>query len=397
MNTLTVGDTRKAYDVVVVGAGPVGTAAARSASEEGLSVLCLEEHGTIGHPVQCAGLLSLGAFSECRVSDRAVLNRVSGAEVITSLGSRLLIDVGTTKAFVVDRGVLDRQMAQAAAETGADIRLKTAVNGVHDTTVVTRGVNGHEEFGFKILIAADGPRSTIARLNGMERAPYFLAGIQADVLHESDPRYVGIYPDASPEFFAWKIPITHERVRIGLAGTRSVKDRFFNFRAIFPGPSVELVTGSIPLGVMPRTYGHRTLYAGDAAGFAKPTSGGGVYTGIRSARHAVDVAVDCIRRGIFDDRALSRYEQLWRQDIGRELALGLTVFRLRQRFGPAEIDSLVRTLSDPEMVEIIREYGDMDRPARMIKELIKKPALYRLSPMIIRCVLGLFSGTGSVT
>ena len=104
MNGLPENDSGKSYDVVIAGAGPAGTAAARSVAEQGLSVLCLEEHGTIGQPVQCAGLLSLAAFSECRVSDRAVLNRVSGAEVITSLGSRLLIDAGTTKAFVVDRG-----------------------------------------------------------------------------------------------------------------------------------------------------------------------------------------------------------------------------------------------------------------------------------------------------
>jgi len=370
--------------------GPAGSAAARLASEMGLSVLCLEEHGTIGHPVQCAGLLSLAAFSECRVSERSVLNRVSGAEVIASRGSRLLIDAETTKAFVVDRGILDREMAEAAAEAGADIALKTAVYKLGAYTVVTRGATGHREFAYKMLIAADGPRSTIARLNGMERAPYFLAGIQADVMYDSDPRYVGIYPDASPDFFAWRIPISSRRSRIGLAGLRSVKERFSRFISMFPGPEVELVTGTIPLGVMPETYGHRTLYVGDAAGFAKPTSGGGVYTGVRSARHAALVAVDCVNAGAFDNVALSRYEQLWKHDIGRDLASGLAVFRMRQRIGPVEMDSLLKTLSDPAIIATICEYGDMDRPGRLIKELMKKPALYRLSPMLIRCGLGLF-------
>ena len=390
MNDLSLRDMRKSYDLVVVGMGPAGSAAARLASEQGLSVLCLEEHGTIGHPVQCAGLLSVDAFSECRVSDRSILNQVSGAEVIASLGSRLLIDAGKTKAFVVDRGILDREMAEAAAEAGAGIALKTAVYRLGDRSVVTRGASGHQEFGYKLLIAADGPRSTIARLNGMERAPYFLAGIQADVVHDSDPRYVGIYPDASPEFFAWRIPISSSRARIGLAGLQSVKECFARFRSMFPGSAVELVTGTIPLGVMPRTYGHRTFYVGDAAGFAKPTSGGGVYTGVRSARHAAMVAAACIGGETFDDRALSRYEQLWKQDIGRDLALGLAVFRMRQRIGPAEMDRLVKALSDPAIVATICEYGDMDRPGRLIKELMKKPALYRLSPMAIRCGLGLF-------
>ena len=153
------------YDVIVAGAGPAGSAAARECARLGLSVLCLEEHGTIGYPVQCAGLLSSAAFAECRIpSERSILNSVTGARVISGSGSELLIDAKTTKAVVVDRGTLDREMAEAAADAGAEFRLKTAVYDVRGTTVHTRGVNGHEEIRFAILIAADGPRSTIARL-----------------------------------------------------------------------------------------------------------------------------------------------------------------------------------------------------------------------------------------
>ena len=108
------------YDVIVVGAGPAGSAAARECAELGLSTLCVEEHGTIGYPVQCAGLLSTAAFAECRISSgRSVLNNVSGARVISGAGPELLIDAKTTKAFVVDRGTLDREMAEGAADAGA--------------------------------------------------------------------------------------------------------------------------------------------------------------------------------------------------------------------------------------------------------------------------------------
>ena len=169
-----------AYDIVVAGAGPAGCAAARACAESGLSVLCIEEQGSIGYPVQCAGLLSRAAFEECAVSRRSILNTVTGARVISSAGHALVIDAKTPKAHVVDRGMLDREMAEAAADAGADFRLKTAVCEVRENRVITRGINGHEEFSFKILIAADGPRSTIARMYGMERAPVYLAGIQAE-------------------------------------------------------------------------------------------------------------------------------------------------------------------------------------------------------------------------
>jgi digeranylgeranylglycerophospholipid reductase len=383
---------QKKYDVVVVGAGPAGCAAALSCAEYGLSTLCIEEHGTIGYPVQCAGLLSQNAFTECRVSRKSVLNEVSGAEVVTDSGNCLLIDAGETKAFVVDRGILDREMAERAAMAGAEFSLKTAVYRVDAERLFTRGIDGHGEVSYKVLIAADGPRSTIARLRGMKRAGLYLAGIQAEINCESDSRFVGVYPDASPEFFAWRIPIDRKRVRIGLAGMTRVKEKFFSFSQRFKGSCLDLTLGTIPIGVMPVTYGDRAMYVGDAGGFAKPTSGGGVYTGIRTARHAAAIAHSCIENAAFDDTSLSRYEKLWKQDIGKELERGLLMFRMRQTLGPVETDRLVRALSDPEILEIIRQYGDMDRPARVVKELLKKPALYRQSGMLVRCGIRMLTG-----
>ena len=93
---------------------------------------------------------------------------------------------------------------------------------------------------------------------------------------------------------------------------------------------------TLPLGLMPRTYGHRTLFVGDATGFAKPTYGGGVYTGIRSARHAARYAGTCCETDTFTDEPLAEYEQLWKSDIGRELSLGFRIFQLRQTLSASE-------------------------------------------------------------
>jgi len=366
------------YDVVVVGAGPAGSAAAGACAAVGLSTLCIEEHGTIGYPVQCAGLLSNAAFAECRVSERSVRNKVSGARVISGKGSRILINAQKTRAVVVDRGTLDREMAEHAADAGAEYLLHAAVSGLGINTVTTRGPAGSAEIGYKVLIAADGPRSTIARMLGMERAPVFLAGIQADVPHEIDPRFVEVYPDASPDFFGWAIPEGAGRARIGLCSRTNVPHLFAEFRKMFCPSTVHLVTGTIPLGIMPRTYGHRTLFCGDAAGFAKPTSGGGVYTGIRSARHAAAVAIEACEKDRFDDTVLSRYERLWNEDLGNELSLGFRLFGMRERLSPDDMDELVRALDDPGLIRTIEEYGDMDRPSELVKRLLLNPATLRL-------------------
>jgi len=377
------------YDVIVIGAGPAGSAAASECAKSGLATLCIEEHGTIGYPVQCAGLLSNAAFAECRVSERPVLTRVSGARVVSGTGSELLIDAKVQKAVVVDRGSLDREMAESAANAGAEFLLKTAAYGIRGTALITRGAHGHKEIPFRLLIAADGPRSTIARIYGMPRAKTYLAGIQADTLHDCDPRFVELYPDASPDFFGWMIPTGKGRVRIGLCGQSNIPERFKALIKKFKTPVTHLVTGALPLGLMPRTYGHRTLFVGDAAGFAKPTSGGGVYTGIRSARHAAAIAAICCETDIFTDTALAAYEQRWQTDIGRDLDRGFRIFQMRQKISAGDMDALIRLLNDPDIVRTIVEYGDMDRPGDLVKKLLLKPAFLKRAAPLIR--LGLQS------
>lgn len=365
------------YDVAVVGAGPSGSAAARACAEAGLSVLCIEEHAAPGFPVQCAGLLSCRAFAECEVSDHSVLNTVQGARVVSDLGAEVFFDAGETKAYVVDRALLDEEMAGDAACAGAEFWPKTSVVGREEGRLVTRGASGRRDVEARMVIAADGPRSGMARMLGLARAPVYLSGIQAEIPLDLDTRYVEVHPNAAPQFFAWVIPTGEGRARVGLCGTGEVCEAFARFAARYPGGCAHLVTGTIPLGTMPRTYGRQTLFVGDAAGMAKPTSGGGVYTGVRAARHAAAVAVSCCEADDFSDPALVAYEQRWQNDFGRELALGMRLFRLRQELTAEKVDGLLKPLSDPSITDLIVKYGDMDRPRELVRRLMTKPKLLR--------------------
>ncbi|MCU0632659.1 MAG: NAD(P)/FAD-dependent oxidoreductase [Methanolinea sp.] len=376
------------YDVVVVGGGPAGSTCARLCAEEGLSVCLVEEHGAAGVPVQCAGLLSMSAFRECEVSSGSIISTVRGARVVSSLGPVLEFDAGVPKAHVVDRARLDREMLDRAARAGTEIRMKTSFVTRGDHCIVTRGVNGREEIPFKVLVAADGARSRVARVMGMPRPPVFLAGLQADILHTMDQSRVEIHPDASPEFFGWAIPIGSGRARVGLAGRTGVGDLFLRFLSRFGEGAhqaqVHLVSGTIPLGTMTRTYGNRTLFVGDAAGMAKPTSGGGVYTGVRAARHAARVIGKAVAEGDSSDRILSRYEHAWKSDFGRELDLGMRLFRMRHGFSPGDISRLISGLGDPAILDDIITLGDMDRPHRLVHRLLTRPSLYPLLGILIR-------------
>ena len=373
------------YDVVVVGGGPAGSTSARLCAEQGLSTCLIEEHAGIGYHVQCAGLLSNAAFRECEVSRRPVVEEVSGAKIRTSGGSELVFDSGIIRAVVVDRGALDREMVMRAAEAGVEVRLKTAFVDRSGSAIIIRGVSGRTEIPFRVLIAADGPRSRVARSLHMQRSPYYLSGLQAEIPHDMDGRFVELYPDASPDFFGWIIPSGRGRARIGLAGLEDVPGRFRRFFQLQETTNIlNLVSGTVPLGVMPKTYSFGTLFVGDAAGFPKPTSGGGVYTGVRSARHAAAVALEACNCKDTSDRILKDYERRWKTDFGRELAQGLHFFRLRQQLSPKDIDRLVRALSDPSIKEDILAYGDMDRPGTIIRRILKNPKIYPVFDILIK-------------
>jgi flavin-dependent dehydrogenase len=164
-------------------------------------------------------------------------------------------------------------------------------------------------------------------------------------------------------------------------------EKFAAFARTFGDSTTHLVTGTLPLGVMKRTFQNRTLFVGDAAGFPKPTSGGGIYTGIRSARHAAAVAGNACELGMFDDAVLAGYERRWQEDFGRELALGYRLFELRQKMSAEDTDALLKALNTPSILRTIEEYGDMDRPGVLIKKLLVNPAILRLAGPLLHAGL----------
>jgi flavin-dependent dehydrogenase len=96
------------------------------------------------------------------------------------------------------------------------------------------------------------------------------------------------------------------------------------------------------------------------------------------------VALACCEHNSFSDHALSAYEERWQADIGRELALGFRLLLMRQEMSHATIDGLIRALNDPAIHAAIVQHGDMDRPASLVRVLIKRPSLLRwLSPLLV--------------
>ncbi len=391
------------YDVVVVGAGPAGCLAAKYAAKNGAKTLIIEEHASIGSPVQCAGLLSTSAIRECEVVPDSGFHPITGAFVYAPDRRRIRISGGEIKAYVVDRRIFDRTLAENAIRSGADILMRTRAVGI-DIGRETRG-RGHRRIlhvviegepdviEADVVIGADGVQSHIARWAGLDTPDTVLSGAQVSTIYDfDDPRFVEIFPGScAPGFFAWAIPY-HGSARIGLAvrpgsgsalGTGSGVEQESAWahlkRLIAEHPVVSekctpgiagIALGGIPISVPKQTAADGLLIVGDAAGQVKPTSGGGVYPGAICAKIAGKVAADAVMEGDTSVRRLSEYDTLWRVRIGRELAIGRMINGWMARLSDSEINRLIRVLDDDELLDLITRYGDMDHPSVVVRKLL---------------------------
>ncbi|AKB85651.1 NAD(P)/FAD-dependent oxidoreductase [Methanococcoides methylutens] len=389
------------YDVVVVGAGPTGSTAARYAASFGAKVLMIEEHASIGTPVECTGLLSTRAVAECDIApdDDFVLNSVRGAFVHSPNGTCLPIDGRKTKAYVVSRKIFDRRLVSMAVEEGAELLLKGRVthlqekNGIQVLSVMHMGKP--VTIRARVVIGADGVKSTVARFAGLGKVKRILSGVQIEAPYRSEnDDFVELFVGSrAPGFFAWTVPVSEKVSRIGLAVEQGNEQNAINYlrEIISSEPHVcdrhsqsmlDLVVGGIPIGPLERTYTDGVLIAGDAAGQVKPTSGGGIYTGAACAKIAGEVAAKAALDGDVSAQRLSLYEKRWKGELGRELGIGMKIHDFVGGLSDDELDEMITAMNNPAILDMITKYGDMDHPSILIKKL--------LNPMNSRHLIGIF-------
>jgi digeranylgeranylglycerophospholipid reductase len=385
------------YDVVVVGAGPAGSMAAKYAAKAGARVLMIEEHAAIGQPVQCAGLISTRAFEGCEVPETVSRLAIRGANIHAPDGRILTVDGKRTMAYVVDRGELDQAMALEALKSGVASLVKTRFSGLRwqgsDVIIAALSQGEPIEIRTRVVIGADGLQSAVGRLAGLERVQTILTCAQAEVYADvGHPDFVDVYlgQDVAPGFFAWAIPTRSGTIRIGLCSTQRSLDRLGPLiERLSPRSATSLLhfsTGGIPVGPPPCTVAAGTLIVGDAAGHVKPTSGGGIYPGTLCAKIAGTVAAEAAAQANTSKDALMVYDTRWRSEIGRELETGLRIREGFNKLSDDDLNYIIRALDDQHMLDIISKYGDMDRPSIVLRKLLlstKAPRLLKLiRPMI---------------
>lgn len=282
------------WDLVVIGAGPAGSRAARAAALGGGRVLLVERKRRVGALPHCAEFIPRALGLEIDLPQRAKVQTVEGME--TRLGGE--VQYSPAPGWILDRQVFDHDLALEAARAGAVLEAGTSLLGRENGRLLIQRGDERREIQAGCVVAADGAASSTARSFDLPRQD-LLAGVQVEVPLCTQLERTQIYLDPAYEGgYAWLFPKgAAANLGLGCVGSakplrllEALRQRLMEEGVIKPG-LLALGGGAIPVGG-PREAVHGNLIlAGDAAGLTHPITGAGIPQAISSGHLAGQAAL----------------------------------------------------------------------------------------------------------
>lgn len=323
------------FDVIVIGAGPGGSNAARHLAMAGRKVLMLDRQKFPRLKV-CAGWITPAAL---RLLDlppaeypHTLQKFASGSVVLNN--KYYVTDYGTTASYGIIRKEFDDFLAKRAQSSGAvlkeEVRIKTIQR---DSDCVRVRAEDGTEWTAEIIIGAGGTGCPVARQWG-EKSPNEIiiqateseTRIGADELRKLTPHYgtTELFPE--PDFFGYAWYVTKgDFVNIGIGRFSHRTRQLDTHREVFMetlrglGRLKGIEDRMVPFSrhayklydeVPRKIHGERFLLIGDAGGFASKWAGEGIKPAIETGEFAARVAIEALDARTFTESYFGRYRAL---------------------------------------------------------------------------------------
>ena len=312
----------KQADVIVVGAGQAGCAAAQDLAMAGLSVRLLDrDPERVLKP--CAGGITIKALNRYRFSiDSVVRERHDGLDISWNMRRRARLQAGMQMALMTDRPELDLLCREQARLAGAQLERCGPLRQIQQTPGSVRLETASGNYSAQWLVAADGANSRVRRLvqgGSHGRGAFAIEGLLA---RDQVSHWPGMQMDfgAVPGGYGWLFP-KGDHVNVGLylwrwADQRPNRDALGAYARQQLGSDALYRVQGYPLGTWaPRTTPvcGRVLFAGDAAGYTEALLGEGIYGALLSGQAAALAIAG-------EHQVAASYQQrmaAWREELQR--------------------------------------------------------------------------------
>ncbi|MBI4869887.1 MAG: NAD(P)/FAD-dependent oxidoreductase [Candidatus Wallbacteria bacterium] len=363
---------REEFDVIVVGAGPAGLSAARSAAQSGARTLLLERNNEIGIPVRTSGASWLQDMR--RLGVPAHFCHPTRRVVLSGPGRRVEFAYDPPVNCVLDVRGLWQHLAMEASRAGAAVRVRSKVAALADGSLEVSGAEGPRILRSPVTIDATGVAAVVARARGLG-SPGRRAGIGAELeLYapnwDEELLLLAVGTQVAPSGYAWVFPAGQGRVRAGvglLAPDSGVDPAPYlrrlirESRELSGAAELEYHRGVIPSeGPIPATVADGLLVVGDAAGQVLATAGEGIRFALELGELAGRVAGQAIRTLSTEAQGLREYESEWSRRYRGLFTLMDRVNRKLATFDDAAWDLALAGLekAGPRVAELVMR-GDV--------------------------------------
>ncbi len=376
-------------DILVVGAGPSGSLAAKEAALHGANVILIDRKSEIGSPKRCAEGVSKSGLAELGIQPdpRWIARELDGVRLVSPNNTSVWLDNTTIPipeaGYILERKVFDKHMAMDAARAGAKIMIKTHATSLErvDDGIIVKAQHIDEEIEIhaKIVIAADGPESRIGRMAGLKcntPAEHMESCVQfemAGVEMENNRDIALFFGSAAPGGYVWIFPKGDDIANVGIGVLKSKTDKtayehLVEFIETCPetknAQPVEINVGGDPVdGLMSDRVGDNILVVGDAAGFVNPLTGGGINSALESGVYAGIVAASAIDDGNYSKKNLKEYVKLTDEHIGKNYKKYNATKEYLLSLNDSELDEIAEAFANEDFDEV--------NPRSLVKKLIK--------------------------
>lgn len=360
-------------EILVVGGGPAGLVSATEAALAGVETTVIEEDREIGRPDHCAGLVSTEGLKKILGEyESFVLSRIRRVRLFSPLGNMYELPLPEDKAVVIDRERFDLELMRRAEKAGAK---------------VVTGKSYDPSMEYKVMINAEGVKGRVSRAMGFA-VPRSIPAVQLDVeVKDFERDVVEVYTGSwAPGFFAWVVP-RGDHLRVGLASAegmpKELLNRFFekneNFKKKGVVKAIKELWGKVVIGGPLRSVVRGNVLAvGDAGGFAKPTTGGGVIFGCLTAKLAGRFAAEAVGKG----GHIQVFDMEWKRLYLAEFNKMRFVAKIFRHMKEKELEKVMTEAHREGLLERLVSY-DMDLQGEVVDKLVRSRLIrYAILPFL---------------